>query len=200
MPGLRLLVQRVLRFLQQQVVFGEPTCRFRRALVAVLSLANLSPDEEARTNIDRPVDEWPDLDAITRRLVGNYARVLQVSVDGEEPDFILWNGVDVATTYADPTTPPDAEHLCVALLAMEGVVSEIASANWDDLVERAVSEVSNGTVALPVCVIPEDTRGIPSGPRLYKFHGCAARAKNDPTRFRSKLIARQSQSLSGIIC
>jgi hypothetical protein len=192
-PGLRLVVEQVLRFLQQQVVHGDPDCRFRRALEKIRGLAGLSDDEKARNDVDQPIEDWPDLPTINERLVNNYARMLDITVDGEEDDYLLWEGVDVAGTYADPAVVPDAEHFCIAVLALEGVISDIASANWDGLVERAVSELSNGTEVLAVLVRPEDTRGVPAGPKLYKFHGCAVRAKDDPTNYRSRLIARQSQ-------
>lgn len=192
-PGLRSVVERVLRFLQQQVVHGDPGCRFRRALEKIQGLAGLSSDEKARNDLDKAIEDWPDLAAIKERLVNNYARMLDIAVDGEEDDYLLWEGVDVAGVYAAPTVIPDAEHLCIAVLALEGVISDIASANWDGLVERAVSELSNGTDVLAVLVRPEDTRGVPAGPKLYKFHGCAIRAKDDPANYRSRLIARQSQ-------
>jgi hypothetical protein len=191
-PGLRQVVEQVLRFLQQQVDLGDPNCRFRSALWAVLDLTNLSTEERARTDIELPVEDWPDLPAFTGRLVNNYARMLDVSVDGEESDFLLWAGIDVSRTYANPSTSPDAEHLCLAMLAAEGVISDIASANWDGLVEKAISELGNGA-ALTVLVRSEDTRGVQEKSRLYKFHGCAVRARDDAANYRNKLVARQSQ-------
>ena len=95
-------------------------------------------------------------------------------------------------TYANPSTTPDAEHLCIALLVAEGVASDIASANWDGLLEKAVSELGNGA-ALTVIVRPEDTRGAQARSRLYKFHGCAVRARDDAPNYRNKLVARHQQ-------
>jgi hypothetical protein len=192
MPGLKLVVQKVLRFLQEHVVHGDADCRFRRALNSVLLLATPSADEIARTDLELSIDTWPDLDLFSQRLVSNYARVLDVTVDGEESDFLLWSGVDITKIYADPLIAPDSEHLCIALLAMEGAASDIASANWDGLIEKAAAELSPGP-SLTVLVRAEDTRGAPPGPRLYKFHGCAVKAKNDPPNYRPKLVAQQSQ-------
>jgi len=191
-PSLQKIVESVLRFLQQQVVPGDPNCRFLSALSEVLSLASPSPEELARTDMERPVEDWPDLSAFTKRLVNNYARMLDVSVDGEESDYLLWAGVDVPETYGNPSITPDAEHLCIALLVLEGVASDIASANWDGLVEKAVYELTNG-VALAVLVRPEDARGVQARSLLYKFHGCAVLARNDPANYRGKLVARHSQ-------
>ena len=95
--------------------------------------------------------------------------------------------------YADPALRPDTEHLCIAaILALEGVASEIASANWDGLVERAV-EFLHGDQALVICVRDEDLRNAELLGNLYKFHGCAVRAATDEAEYRKRLIARQPQ-------
>jgi hypothetical protein len=162
------------------------------ALGAVLDLTNPTAEEKTRIDLDRPVEDWPDLSAFIERLLNNYARMLDVSVDREESDFLLWAGIDVPGTYADTSITPDAEHLCIALLAVEGVASDIASANWDGLVEKAISELGNGT-ALTVLVRSEDTRGVQERSRLYKFHGCAVRARDDAVNYRNRLVASHSQ-------
>src|SRR3546814_10666413 len=73
-------------------------------------------------------DLWPDYEALAARLVGNYARMLDVPVDGEEADYLLWDVLDAANVYANPAIEPDAEHLCLAVLAIEGVASELPTA------------------------------------------------------------------------
>lgn len=191
-PGLKFVVKNVLDFLQQRVVHGDKDCRFRRGLTAILELTGPSADESARTNLEEPTSTWPDLDAFAQRLVNNYARMLDVSIDGEPQDYLLWAGVDVSATYAKPGTTPDAEHLCIALLAIEGAISEMASANWDGLIEKATSELNAG-IHLSVLVRPEDLREVTAGPKLYKFHGCAIKARDDAPNYRPKLVARQSQ-------
>lgn len=191
-PGLQEVVKNVLKFLQVQIVTDEPNCRFRKALIEIIALANPTAEENARTNIEQSIDQWPDLLPLTQRLINSYARMLNVSVDNEEQDFLLWTGIDVPRVYANPATTPDAEHLCLALLMVEGVTSQIASANWDNLVEKAVSELGNGA-ALTVVVSPEDLRGPQQRARLYKFHGCAAKAAQEPAIYRRRLVGRQSQ-------
>lgn len=153
----------------------------------------LSPDEWGRINLANPVDHWPDLDTIAGRLVNNYARMLDVPVDEEEADYLLWEAVDVVHVYADPTKTPDVEHLCVAVLSLEGVASDIASANWDGLVERAVAELGGPAPVLRVCVLPEETRAPKLRTSLYKFHGCAVKAGADEAQYRALLVGRQSQ-------
>jgi hypothetical protein len=159
------------------------------SLGLVLQLAQLSAAEAARVDLVRPFNDWPDAEAITRRLISNYASLLDTEVEGEAEDFLLWNAVDVVSTFANPHIEPDVEHICIAILVLEGVASDIASANWDGLIERAVNLLAPGYPALLVCVRPEDLREA----RLFKFHGCAVKAGADETTYRPYLIGRQSQ-------
>jgi hypothetical protein len=118
--------------------------------------------------------------------------MLNITVDGEEADFLLWDVLNAASVYSDPTIEPDAEHLCLAALAVEGVASEMPSANWDPLVERAVSLLVGVQPILRVAVAQQDVRGNRRRANLYKFHGCAQAARDD-VQFRPLLVARQSQ-------
>jgi hypothetical protein len=191
--GLRKLVPRVIEFLRRQIVHGVPDCRFNKALNRALALALLSDEEKCRIDVTRPFSEWPDANAIFGRLIGNYARLLDIPVDSEVEDYLLWGGVDIVATFADSAIEPDVEHLCIGILILEGVSSDIASANWDGLVEKAVNMLAAGRPALVVCVRPEDLREPELRAHLFKFHGCAVKAAADETRFRSYLVGRQSQ-------
>jgi hypothetical protein len=191
--GLRKLVPRVLHFLQRRVAVSNAACPFRIALDTVFRVASVSPADRALIDVERPITEWPGIASITDRLIDNYARFLDTVVDDEDDDYLLWEAVDVTATYGDPSIEPDAEHLCIGLLILEGVTSKIPSANWDGLIEKAVTELANGAPALVVCVDPEDLREPPLQARLYKFHGCAVRARADEAKYRPLLIARQSQ-------
>jgi hypothetical protein len=187
------LIRRVLDFLQQRVAVGDVNCRFRQALSKIIQLGSPSAAEYAGIDFDRPVREWATLDAIVPRLCGNYAKLLDVPVGAEEVDFLLWDAVDVCDTYADPSACPDCEHLCIAILALEGCASDIATANWDGLIEIALEKLSGRGRVLRVCVFGEDLRIEPLRSSLYKFHGCAVRARMNAAAYRGMLIARQSQ-------
>ena len=193
MPDLRNVAKKVLTTLQLRIEQTDPDCRFRKALNAVVALANPSPDEWGRIDYNQPSDSWPDFDAIAARLVNNYARMLNVTVSGEEPDYVLWDVVDAANVYADPTIEPDAEHLCLAALAIEGVASEMPSANWDCLIERAVGLLAGAQPVLRVVVSPNDVRSNRLRANLYKFHGCARAALDNEAQFRNLLVARSNQ-------
>ncbi|MEA3045523.1 MAG: hypothetical protein QOH47_3361 [Sphingomonadales bacterium] len=193
MPDLKDLAKRVITTLQARIDQSDPTCRYRRALENVVALANPSPDEAGDIDYSVPPDQWAPLDTLAGRLVTNYARMLNVTIDGEEPDFLLWDVLEAAKVYSDPAVPPDAEHLCLAALAMEGVASEMPSANWDPLIERAMVLLAGNRPILRVAVAPEDVRWNRRRGNLYKFHGCAQAAADNEANFRALLVARQNQ-------
>jgi hypothetical protein len=192
-PGLDGVVQKVLEHLQARIDVSDPGCRFRSGLLEVLEIARLTDDECGRLDLAAPVAGWVDRNEIIKRLTERYAEMLDVRIDGEDPDYLLWNAVDVRSTYP-ATLPPDVEHLCLAILGLEGVVREMVSANWDGLIEAAVAQLG-GTVSayLSVVVLDEELRALPSRVRLLKFHGCAVLANDDPATYRTALIGRQSQ-------
>ena len=191
--GVKEIVQRVMEFLRTKVEPRNPTCRFRSALNEVLEVAGLSDEEKQRIDFAQPFSKWDDAVEITRKLVGSYALLLDTPIIGESEDFLLWDGADVVSTFADPGIEPDVEHLCIAILILEGVASNIASANWDGLVEKAVDVLTNGKPTVVVCVRPEDLRKPDLRTRLLKFHGCAVMAREDEDVFRRYLVARHSQ-------
>jgi hypothetical protein len=119
--------------------------------------------------------------------------VLQTSLDGEaDEDFLLWTAVDVPGSFVNEA--PDVEHLCVVLLALEGAFADICSANWDYLIEAAERELTGAIgTAIDVCILPEDFQAGAGRAKLLKYHGCAARAVDNPPVYRPLLIARRPQ-------
>jgi hypothetical protein len=191
---LKRVIARVLTYLRHRIDPTAANCRFRVALDEALSHAQLSAAERAEIDYARPVEEWPVLDTVLARLTGAYARLLDVRVEGEADDYLLWEAVDVRTTFAAAAARPDCEHICIGILAIEGVLPDVASANWDGLIEAAVDELTDASgTALRICVRAEDLREQPLPTRLLKFHGCAVRAGLDPATYLPLLIARLSQ-------
>lgn len=174
---------------------ANPNCKFARSMQKILNLASASPEERARSKLDEAFASWPDQDAIAWRLVNNYARLLGLTVDGEALDYLLWTVIDVGATFADPAMIPDVEHLCLATLSLEGTVSEMLSANWDPLVERAMATLTGGNAALSPTVVarPADLQLPRNKTRLIKFHGCAVKAQADPGQYRQWLVASDDQ-------
>lgn len=187
------MAKKVIAFLQTRVEAGNPACRFRDALGRVLAIASPTKEEWERCDFDTDPVTWPDLDVIAGRLVSQYSQMLNVEVDGERQDYLLWEAVDVPNTYGDPANEPDIEHLCIATLIAEGVASEIVSANWDGLIEKAMVELVGTAPILQTHADSLDLRQVPLRANLYKFHGCAVKAKADEARYRASLIGRQPQ-------
>jgi hypothetical protein len=191
---LRTAIERALNYLHDRIDFADRSCRFRKALEEAVTISQLSDLEKRTFNIEDAIGTWPVLPAVLERLARAYSKFLDVRVEGEKPDFILWQAIDVVRTYGDATAVPDCEHFCVAILVTEGLVGEIASANWDGLVEKALAELTNNASdILRVCVKPEDFREPPLRGRLLKFHGCAIRAAADEGTYRPLLVASESQ-------
>jgi len=152
------------------------------------------PEAELKTlDFSQPFATWPHAEQIAQRLVTKYALLLDIPVDGEADDFLLWEGVNVAATYGHPSLQPDVEHLCLGILILEGTASDVATANWDGLVERAENELAAGQSCLLVCVQQTDLRSEARRGNLYKFHGCAICAMANEAVYRPLLVARQSQ-------
>lgn len=193
-PGVPVLLQHLLEFLRGRIDAGNPNCRFRAALEEVLDVGGVPDDVRAGLDYAVPVSAWGAADDLVGRLVDRYSEVLNVQVRGEPEDFLVWAGLGVATTYGDPALRPDAEHYCVAILMLEGVVSSAPTTNWDGLVEAAMGDLADDADGvLRVIVTPEDFRAPRLRTELVKFHGCAVRAAANEATYRSRLIARSVQ-------
>jgi len=153
----------------------------------------MTPEEKTRNDLTQPFSSWPDAPAITTRIVNQYSRLLQIRVRGEKPDYLLWDGMEIVRTFADPNIEPDVEHFCIAMLVLEGVSSDIASANWDGLIEKATNLLADNQTTLAVCVKPEELQQQPRKAFLFKFHGCAIKAASNEMEYRPFLTARMSQ-------
>ncbi|RYE45558.1 MAG: SIR2 family protein, partial [Hyphomicrobiales bacterium] len=86
----------------------------------------------------------------------------------------------------------DAEHVAIAILVLEGVVSDLATANWDGLLEAAMVELGRPNETFRVAVTGGDLHGPPGIGTLYKFHGCANRAIENEAEYRPLLVAREA--------
>lgn len=192
MPKLAALVVIVLDYLQRHAA-ADPACPMRKSLTEILALAGVSNADIAKLDFTKDVKTWPEIDAIANRLSMQYAKMLDRVPDGKDEDFLIWEALDVVGVYADPAVEPDAEHFAMAALIMEGVASDLPSANWDGLIEKAVDQLSGGAPILRVWVRGEDGRAPERKADLYKFHGCAVKAGEDEVLYRERIIGRQNQ-------
>ncbi len=190
--SLEQVLHRALTFLQSRIDPSDADSPHRIALHKAIGLAQLSPDDLAGVDTSMPPSTWPALKLILQVLVNKYSQVLDIRVTGEPEDYMLWEAVDVVATFAGAGLSAGCEHLCLAILAVEGVLPSMVTANWDGLIEAAVAELAGDTdLPLQVCVSPEDFSASPQRARLLKFHGCAIRARDDENQYRKYLIGSQ---------
>lgn len=192
-PGLKQIVVKALEFLRVRVGPDHDTCPFYAGLERAFDIASLNAGERASIDLATPVEDWPVVGLLRDRLSGQYAAFLNIDIDDEPLDLMIWEAVDVTATYANPTVSPDAEHYAIAALVREGLVTEIPSANWDGLIEKAIGELTGEPNGLKVCVRSEDLQAPDQKATLIKFHGCAIRASEDEATYRPYLVGAQWQ-------
>jgi hypothetical protein len=187
----------VQRALEHVAAKSPTTPEYEVALGEAIGLAELPAADLRLIDLKKPTTTWPPdlLGTIRHRLVGRYSELLDIRIAGKEPDYMLWDAVGLPRLFGVPGLP-DCEHLCLGILAIEGVAPEIASPNWDGLIETAIEHLGWTNGILTVCVSADDVQGPRRRARLLKFHGCAIRATHDPTRYRALLIASKSQITS----
>lgn len=165
-------------------------CEHHRAFNSILGLADLSEAEKAQIDLCQPLASWPIHEELINRLWNKYSKVLGTEVDGRPFDYLLWDVLDFPITFA--AQKADAEHLAIAMLVLEGAVSDLATANWDGLLEAAMIELGRPNETFRVAVTGDDLRGPQGIGTLYKFHGCANRAIENEAEYRPLLVAREA--------
>ncbi|MGE4339437.1 MAG: SIR2 family protein [Pigmentiphaga sp.] len=188
--GLDGVLAKLLEFLRRKAT-PEATCTYRAALQQIIEMATPSEDERAQIDIAQPVTQWACLSNLLKRLWKQYSAVLSVPIQNERSDYLLWVGLDFPNTFA--SQEPDAEHLAIGMLALEGVATEFASANWDGLIEAAIQELGHGEDFYQITVTGNDLRSPGANAKLFKFHGCALRAIAHEATYRPLLVARSAQ-------
>ncbi|MRW87533.1 SIR2 family protein [Pseudoduganella sp. FT26W] len=188
--GLDGVLATLIEFLQKKVT-PVPACGYRAALDKIISMAAPSAAEQAQIDYAQPATSWPCFKDLLKRLWNQYSAVLSVEIPGEKLDFLLWVGLDFPKTFS--AQQPDAEHLAIGMLALEGAVSELATANWDGLLEAAIQELGYDKTFYQIVVTGAEVRNPAAAANLYKFHGCALRAIDNEVEYRPLLVARTAQ-------
>ena len=191
-PNLGNLIERAFDYIRERAIDPATANAYLPALEEALGLAEINP-ASVRPRYGQPLAAWPEHSAIIDRLWTKYSRVLDIRIAGTSPDFILWDAIDIRKAFENPR-PPAAEHLCIAILVLEGAVQAIASANWDGFIEAAIERLSNGVPGvIEVVVDPDQLRGPAGLARLLKFHGCIVHAAREPLVFRRFLTGSYTQ-------
>ncbi|MCO6180847.1 SIR2 family protein [Ciceribacter sp. RN22] len=191
-PKLGDLIERAFDFIRTRAIDAATADDYMPALEEALALAEVNP-VDVEPQFGQPLATWPQRPAIIERLWNKYSRVLDIRIAGTAADFILWDAIDIRQAFSHPA-PPAAEHLCIAILILEGAVRSLASANWDGFIEAAVARLSNNLPGvLQVVVDPNQLRGPAGNARLLKFHGCIVHAEREPAVFRRFLTGSYTQ-------
>jgi hypothetical protein len=191
-PNLGNLIERAFDYIRERAIDPATAGAYLPALEEALRLAEIDP-ANVETRYAQPLATWPQHAAIIARLWTKYSRVLDIRIAGTVPDFILWDAINIRQAFENPA-PPAAEHLCIAILILEGAIQTIASANWDGFIEAAVERLSNGVPGvIQVVVDPDQLRGPAGRARLLKFHGCIVHATREPLVFRRFLTGSYTQ-------
>jgi hypothetical protein len=191
-PNLGNLIERAFDYIRERAIDPATTAAFMPALEEALALAEVEP-ASVRAQYGQPLGAWLEHDAIIDRLWTKYSRVLDIRIAGKDADFVLWEAIDIRQVFQHPE-PPAAEHLCIAVLILEGAVHAVASANWDGFIESAIERLSNGVPGvIQVVVDPDQLRGPAGRAKLLKFHGCIVHATREPLIFRRYLTGSYTQ-------
>lgn len=191
-PSLGDLIENAVEFVRERANDATTADDYLPALEEMLRLTSFDP-VTLSPQFDQPFVTWPEKTDIIDQLWNNYSRVLDVRVPNQPADFILWDAIDIRTAFENPAAPA-AEHLCIAILVLEGALKDIASANWDGFIEDAIEKLGGGVPGiLQVVVDPEQLRSPPGRARLLKFHGCIIHATQEPGAFRRLLIGSRTQ-------
>lgn len=191
-PNLGMLIVSAIEFLRLRATDPATEAAYLPALREAIELGGQDP-ASLEHQFAEPFANWPERDAIVDGSWNNYSRVLDIRVQGEASDFILWDAIDIRDAFANPPQPA-AQHLCIAILMLEGAVGTVASANWDGFIEAAVERLSGGLAGvLQVVVDPDQMREPPGRAQLLKFHGCIRYATQEPQVFRDYLTGSRTQ-------
>lgn len=186
-PDLVAVLTRVLRFLRDRALSESPGTAHRHALLEIL--CTHLPTEVPRYEADEAA--WVPIDPEPLREV--YSQVLGVRVGDLPGNYLLMTAADLPNTYGADDLEPGVTHRLIAILIAEGVLKEIASGNWDGLVETSVERLTNVPGLLDVYVLSEDLREGNSMAQIAKFHGCAVLTRKDPARYSDKIVATRAQ-------
>lgn len=193
-PSLGGIIARALEHLRLKAIDPATQTVFLQPFRTALALGDYDISL-AEPYFATPFETWPKAvrEDIVSSLWNKYSALLDIRIPGTANDYMLWDAVDVRAAFANPK-PPQAAHLCIAILILEGALREIASANWDGFIEAAVVRLGGALDGnVQVVVDPSHLRGTPGKARLIKFHGCIVHATDQPHLYRHFLVGSTQQ-------
>ncbi|MDB6035565.1 MAG: hypothetical protein JWM16_5903 [Verrucomicrobiales bacterium] len=193
-PDLNALLFKLLVKIQEKIDQTNSGCPYKSAWDRIFKFTALEI-KGASHAVHPSLWATDDLKGVLKQLVPSYADVLEQHVRIVSGN-LCWDILELDKLYGDPTVTPDAEHVFLALLIHEGIVTELVTTNWDALIEAAYQQSKGaGGVQLQVIARNDEWQRQAGSSRLIKMHGCAQKALSDPAAYRSFLVATHSHIL-----
>lgn len=85
---------------------------------------------------------WRPRQSALRRAVNSYSEILAVEVDGQDDDYLLWDGIDIRKSYGSDSIDAGPDRQLIAMLIRERVVNAVVTTNWDGLIEETALAAS----------------------------------------------------------
>ncbi len=186
-PKLNILLEELINNLYELADFKSSDCPYQRTISEIINLTSFR-DIKTPQNMRPGSPEFP---TFVKQLPEKYAEILGLRVNTKD---IWWDILKIQEIYSNPSIIPDAEHKFLALLIKEGVLKIIISTNWDTLIEQAHNTCSNNQLSnLNIIACAEECLLTSTDPKLYKIHGCAEKAKNNPGKYKAGIVATSTQ-------
>lgn len=186
-PPLRDLLFLLLRELFTAQDARNPNCPYRAVSRQIVSMTTFGGDPDI--DIAQDPSTWP-LDkrqALLQQLENQYPDVFGIPLTVPGASSLAWNFLKLQEKYGDSAVLPDAEHRLLALLAVEGAVSEIITTNWDALIEHAHAALGCAP-RLEIVACTQELNRSGEGVLVFKIHGCAERMRLDTVRYGPHMI------------
>jgi hypothetical protein len=135
---------------------------------------------------------WRPRQSALRRAVNSYSEILAVEVDGQDDDYLLWDGIDIRKSYGSDSIDAGPDRQLIAMLIRERVVNAVVTTNWDGLIEETAlaASATDRSIRLAVHMTNENFQTERGTAELNKIHGCAVLARQDPYTYHKYLISR----------
>jgi len=104
-PNLPDLIARGMEALRIRAMDPATREQFEPALLTAIREARADPDA-ARLYFEHPFAEWPMAKAITNELWTHYSSLLDIRVEHQAADWMLWDGIDIRAAFAQARSTP----------------------------------------------------------------------------------------------
>lgn len=104
-PNLGNLIEQAFDYIRAKAINPATAAAYLPAFEEALDLAEIKPDN-VQAQYPQPLAAWPEHDAIIERLWTKYSRVLDIRIPGTEPDFVLWDAINIRKAFENRPLQP----------------------------------------------------------------------------------------------